>query len=164
MRRLIIGILVIAAVVAGGSLIANIAYQAGLSTAVTTVAQTAPDGSVVVPVVPGAYPGYGYGYGIGGHGPFGYGPGFSFFGFLGTLLIIVVIIGLLRAAFFRGSRHGWGGPGRGWGDKGPGERPWERHARDTFETWHRESHEPGSPPAGSPPAGSPPAGSTPAGS
>lgn len=140
MRNFFIGFLIVAALVAGGGLVANVAYQAGLSTAITTVAQTAPEGSIVTPVVPGAYPGYGYGYGY-GHG-WG-GPGSGVFGFLGTLFVIFLIFGLLRLAFFRG--RGWGGPGRGgpggWG--GPSGRG---HMHDTFESWHRESHEgPGSP-------------------
>ena len=137
MRRLFIGLLVIAVLVIGGGVIANIAYQAGLSTAITTVAQDAPPGTIVTPVAPGPY---GYGYGYGWHGPFGYGPGFSIFGFLGTLLVIFIVIGLLRALLFRGGGHrGWGGPGGWGGPNGGGERPWERHAHDLHESWHRES-------------------------
>lgn len=106
MRNLFIGLLVVAAVVVGGGFIAQSAYQAGLSTAITTAAANAPDGTVVTPVAPGAYP-YGYGY---GYGPGGWGHGFSIFGFLGTLLVILLIVGLLRAAFWRG--RGGGGWGR----------------------------------------------------
>ena len=113
MRNVFIGFLIVAAIVVGGGFIAQAAYQAGLSTAITTAAANAPDGSVVTPVAPGAYP-YGYGYGY-GHGP-GWGYGFSIFGFLGTLLFIFLIIGLLRAVFWRGP--GWGG--RRWGG-GPGQ-------------------------------------------
>lgn len=146
MRNLFIGLLILAAVVVGGGFIAQTAYQAGLSTAITTAAANAPDGSVVTPVAPGAYPyGYGYGYGV---GP-GWGHGFSIFGFLGTLLVIFLIFGLLRAAFWRGrggggwGRHGyWGGPGGFGGPGGPGK--WEHDPRNrfhqTFEDWHREAH------------------------
>lgn len=145
MRRFFIAFLIIAALAAGGGLIANTAYQAGLATAVTTVAATAPDGSVVIPVAPGGYPLYGYGYGP------GWGGGFSILGFLGTLLVIILIIGLIRAIAFRGSRghggwghHGWGPGGRG--DQGEaGERPWERQARSTFDTWHRQAHDDATP-------------------
>jgi hypothetical protein len=151
MRNLFIGLLIVAAVVVGGGLIANTAYQAGLSTAITTAAANAPDGTVVTPVAPGAY-GYPYGYGY-GYGPgWGWGHGFSIFGFLGTLLVIFIIVGLLRAAFWRG--RGWGGgwgPGYGkWGPGGPGR--WGNGEHDprsrfhqTFEDWHREAHGESSP-------------------
>ena len=146
MRNLFIGLLIVAAVVVGGGFIAQTAYQAGLSTAITTAAANAPDGSVVTPVAPGAYP-YGYGY---GYGPWGWGHGFSIFGFLGTLLVIFLIFGLLRAAFWRGrgnggwGRHGyWAGPGGPGGHGGPGK--WGDHDprsrfHETFEDWHREAH------------------------
>jgi hypothetical protein len=149
MRRFFIGFLIIAAILVGGSAVASVAYQVGLSTAITTVAQTAPEGSIVTPVVPGGYPGYGYGY---GHGWGWGGPGAGIFGLLGTLLVLFLVIALLRAAFFRGGRRGWGGgPGGGpghWGGPGGwgrpdtgGGSPWERYAHDRFQTWHRESHE-----------------------
>jgi hypothetical protein len=149
MRNLFIGLLIVAAIVVGGGFIAQTAYQAGLSTAITTAAANAPDGSVVTPVAPGAYP-YGYGYGY-GFGP-GWGHGFSIFGFLGTLLVIFLIVGLLRAAFWRGrggggwGRHGyWGGPGGFGGPGGPGgPGAWEHDPRNrfhqSFEDWHREAH------------------------
>ncbi len=136
MRNLFIGLLIVAAVVVGGGFIANAAYQAGLSTAITTAAANAPDGTVVTPVAPGPY-GYPYGY---GYGPgWGWGHGFSIFGFLGTLLVIFIIVGLLRAAFWRGrgwGGGGWGGPGR-WGNGGHDPRS---RFHQTFEDWHREAH------------------------
>ena len=52
MRNLFIGLLVVAALVIGGGIIAQTAYQAGLSTAVTTAAASAPAGTVVTPVAP----------------------------------------------------------------------------------------------------------------
>lgn len=139
MRNVFIGFLIVAAIVVGGGFIAQAAYQAGLATAITTAAANAPDGAVVTPVAPGAYP-YGYGYGY-GHGP-GWGYGFSIFGFLGTLLFIFLIIGLLRAVFWRGPGWGgrrWGGPG---GPGGPGN--WGDHRsryQETFDDWHRQAHE-----------------------
>ena len=149
MRQFFIAFLILAAVVVGGSVVANVAYQAGLSTAITTVAATAPEGTVVTPVVPGGVPPYGYGYGPGWgwHG----GPGFGIFGFLFGLFFLLLLFGLIRAAFGGGRRWGgpggwgpggWGGPGgRGWGhgEHGEhGEHPWERAARDRHEAWHRE--------------------------
>ena len=147
MRNLFVGLLIVAAVVIGGGFVANEAYQAGLHTAVTTAAANAPSGSVVTPVAPGAY-GYPYGYGY-GYG--GWGHGFSIFGFLGTLLFIFIIVGLLRAIFWRG--RGWGHHGYGkWGPGGPGGRGgWgdpsqfgqhdpRNRFHQTFEDWHREAH------------------------
>ncbi len=132
MRRLIPAILLIAVLVVGGGIIANTAYQAGLSTAITTA--TASGGTVVTPVV---VPPYAYGYGYGWH-PFGL--GFGIFGFLGTLLFLFIVFGLIRALVFRG------GPGRrgggGWG--GRGHSPWEDRAHETFERWHEGAH--GTPP------------------
>ena len=131
MRNLFIGFLVVAALVVGGGVVANVAYQVGVTTAVNVAAANAPDGSVVTPVVPGAYP-YGYGYGPGwGHG----GPGI--FGILVGLFFLFIFFGLIRAAFWRG------GGGRGWGGGGPGG--WGEHGgrsrfHDTFEDWHRRAH------------------------
>jgi hypothetical protein len=134
MRNVFIGFLIVAAIVVGGGFIAQAAYQAGLSTAITTAVANAPDGSVVTPVAPGAYP-YGYGYGY-GHGP-GWGYGFSIFGFLGALLFIFLIIGLLRAVFWRGPGWGgrWGGGPGNWGD-----RDHRGRFQETFEDWHRQAH------------------------
>jgi hypothetical protein len=138
MRRIIPAILLIALLAIGGGLIANSAYQAGLSTAVTTASGGA---TVVVPA-------YGYGYGY-GH-PFGF--GFGFFGFLGTLLFIFLIFGLLRAVFFRGGPGHRGGWGPGWGG-GPGgwntgnhdhdrtRNFWESRFGESFDEWHRKAHD-----------------------
>jgi len=137
MRQFFIAFLILAAVLVGGSVVANVAYQAGVQVAVTTAAASAPEGTVVTPVVPGY--GYGYGHGWGWHG----GPGFGIFGFLFGLFFLFLLFGLLRAAF-GGGRH-WGGPGGwgpggrgGWGNGDHGEHPWERAARDRHEAWHRE--------------------------
>jgi hypothetical protein len=161
MPRTIAAILLIAVLAIGGGLIATTAYQAGLNTAVTTA--VAAGGTVVAPV-----PAYGWGYGMGyGFHPFG--AGFGFFGFLGTLLFLVLVFALIRAVFFRGGpgRRGWGpgsggGPGA-WGGPGGhghsrGRNFWESRFGESFEEWHRQAHEPQSstePPA--PNTGSKPA-------
>ena len=147
MSRAIAAILLIAVLAIGGGIVATTAYQAGLNTAVTTAVA---DGAAVV--APVAAPGYGYGYGYGWH-PGGF--GFGFFGFLGTLLFLFIVFGLIRAVFFHGGRgRGWGpggpgGPG-GSGGWGPGRGWWEGRAHEGFEEWHRRSHDSGS--AGEPPA------------
>jgi hypothetical protein len=130
MRNLIMGLLVVAALVVGGGIIAQTAYQAGLSTAVTTAAANAPAGTVVTPVAPYPYPYYGAGW--------GWGHGFGIFGFLGFLLFLFLIFGLLRAIFWRG-RGGWGGPGRGWGGPG-GYGDHRARFQQTFDELHRQSH------------------------
>lgn len=96
------------------------AYNAGVSAG---LAQT---GTVTVAPA-GPYVGYAWGW--------GFGHGFGFFGFLGGLLFLFLLFGLIRAAFGGGHRRGWGGPG-GWGD-GSG-RTWEERARETHDAWHRE--------------------------
>lgn len=142
MRRIIPAILLVAVLAIGGGLIATSAYQAGVNTAITTVAGSG--GTVVTPVI---VPAYGYGY---GGQPFGFG----FFGFLATLFFLFIVFGLLRAIFRGGPRHhgghgpgdwggpgGWGGPsGHGHGGDGDGRSPWEAKARETFDDWHHTAH------------------------
>ena len=99
MRRVVPAILLLTVLLVGGGLVATVAYQAGLSASVTTVA--APSGTVVVPA---------YGYGYGWHF---FGPGFGFLGFLGTILFLFIVFGLVRAVVFGFGRrshdgHGWG--------------------------------------------------------
>ena len=157
MRNLFIGLLVVAALVVGGGIIAQTAYQAGLSTAVTTTAASAPAGTVVTPVAPVPYPYYYGGWG------WGWGHGFPFFGFIGFFLFLFLIFGLFRAIFWRG--RGWGGPGGrgGWGGPGYSGGPggygpgggygkWGDHDhrarfQQTFDEMHRQSH--GEAPVGS---------------
>ena len=118
--RVIAGI-VLALLVAG---IGIGAYQLGIQ-----AGQVQETGAAVAPaVVPYAY----YGW----H-PFGF--GFGFFGFFGTLLFFLLIFVLIRAVVF-GGRGRWGGRGYG-GPRGWRGGPWESHARDTFEDWHRDAHE-----------------------
>ena len=131
MPRVIAAILLIAVLAVGGGIIATTAYQAGLSTAVTTA--TASGGAVTPVVVPA------YGYGYGWH-PYGF--GFGIFGFLATLFFLFIIFGLIRAIFWRGGPGrrggwggGWGGPGGGYGHSG-----WEGRAHQTFDDWHRQAH------------------------
>jgi hypothetical protein len=134
MNRTIAAILLVAVLAIGGGLIAVTAYQAGVGTAVTTA--VAEGGNVVTTV-----PAWGYGFGYGWH-PGGF--GFGIFGFLGTLLFLFLIVGLLRAVFFRGGPgRGWG-PGGGPGAWGPGRGWWETRAHEGFDEWHRRAHEGGS--------------------
>jgi hypothetical protein len=117
-------------------------YQAGFVAGAATTGAT-----VVAP-----YAGYGYGWGI-GHGVFG---------FFGTLIVIFLVFGLLRAIFWRGPRWGRGGWGyghHGYGPGGPGGpggpegfrgSPWEQRAREYHDEWHRrESDREGSGSSGS---------------
>ena len=144
MPRILAVILLVAVLAIGGGLIATTAYQAGLSTAVTTATGSA--GTVVAPVV---VPAYGYGYGYGWHA------GFGFFGLLGTLLFLFIVFALLRAIFWRGGpgRRGWGpggyggyGYGKGPDGSGHGHGPWDTRANEAFDEWHRRAHGETSPP------------------
>ncbi|MFL5684982.1 MAG: hypothetical protein ACJ77D_02900 [Chloroflexota bacterium] len=148
MRNLFIGLLVVAALVIGGGIIAQTAYQAGLSTAVTTAAANAPAGTVVTPVAPYPYPYY---------GGWGWGHGFPFLGFIGFFLFVFLIFGVMRAIFWRGrgwggpgGRGGWGGPGGygpgGYGYGGPGgssksgDHDHRARFQEAFDEMHRQSH------------------------
>jgi hypothetical protein len=97
-------------------------YNAGVSQGlVTTAASGAP-----LAAYPNYYPGFHFGW------------AFFPFGILFWILGIFLIIGLVRAAFFRPR---WGGPmGRGpWGPGGPGG--WGHESRrQMLEEWHREAH------------------------
>ena len=159
MRQFFISLVLLVAVVAVGGAVASVAYQAGLATAITSVAATAPEGTIVTPVAPGVGPfGYGYGYGP-GWGWHGGGPVSGIVGFFVTLFVIFIFFGILRAVFFGGRGRGWGGPGGpggrgGWGHEHNGERPWERQAREVHDAWHRENPTagPGTPPTDRPSA------------
>ena len=114
------------------------AYNAGVTTGL------AQSGQVVV--TPGGYPVAPYvGYG------WGFGHGFGFFGFFGTLLFLFLLFGLIRAAF--GGRRGWGhgGPGHRYGE-GRGDwrgSPWESRAREIHDEWHKGQPDGGDKPTGS---------------
>jgi len=145
MPRILAAILLVAVLAIGGGLIATTAYQAGLSTAVTTATGSA--GTVVAPVV---VPAYGYGYGYGWHA------GFGLFGFLGALFFLFIVFALLRAIFWRGGpgrRGGWGpggyggyGYGKGPDGGGHGHGPWESQASEAFDERHRRAHGETAPP------------------
>ena len=95
------------------------AYQAGLAAGI------AQGGGTVT------YPGPGYGW----H-PFGI--GFGFFGFLGTILFLFLVFGLIRALVWGGRGPGWRGPGRWDGDHEHGG--WTSR-EERFERLHRRIHE-----------------------
>ncbi|MEP6638923.1 MAG: hypothetical protein ABJC39_06185 [Chloroflexota bacterium] len=157
MNRIVAAILLIAVLAIGGGIVATSAYQAGLTTALTTA--TASGATVVAPVVPP------YGYGYGWHPDFGFG----IFGFLGTLVFVFIVFALLRMILWGGrARRGWGGPS-GWGGPGgwdgpagdgrghaQGGSPWASRAHDTFEDWHRRAHTDTPPESGSSDASGPP--------
>lgn len=140
MGRTVAVVLLIALLAIGGGLIATTAYQAGLNSAVTT---TVANGTTVVAPVAG------YGWGYGWH-PFGV--GFGIFGFLGTLIFIILVFALLRAIFW-GGRRGWGpggwGPDHHGGDPRWGRNPWIDRFGPGFEEWHRRAHESGTAATGS---------------
>ena len=116
--RIVVGILLVLVLVAGGWAMTNQSYRAGYAQGV------AQSGNAPAPG-PGAppYPMYGYPY----HGP---GPFFGFFGFFWVLLFIFLLSGLFRGLFWRGGWHGHG--------------PWGRGAPPAYEEWHRRAHEKGS--------------------
>jgi hypothetical protein len=125
-------VLLVVVLIAGAIGIGVMAYDAGVT------AGLAQNGEVVVsPGYPvGPYAGWGWGF---GHG-------FGFFGFLGGLVFLFLLIGLFRAAF-GGPRRGWGpGYGRGWyggGWRDEQGRTWEDRARETHDAWHRDHpHDP----------------------
>ena len=137
--------ILLAIVLIGGAIgIGVTAYNAGVTAGLVQ------SGQVVVvpggyPVAPGAaYIGYGWGD--------GYHHGGGFFGFLGGLLLLFLLIGLLRAAF-GGHRRGWGGPGgpagpRGWG--GDSHRDaWQERVKETHDALHREASDRADKPTGS---------------
>lgn len=141
MFRIVAAIVLIAVLAVGGGMIASTAYQAGVSSAVTSVtggAGTA-SGTVVTPIVVPAY-------GVGWWHPFGFAGGL--FGFLFLLFFLFLVFGLIRAIVWGGrGRRGWSGPG--WGPGGPGWGPggpdgarakWESRAHQRFQDWHQEAH------------------------
>ena len=136
--RTIARVFLVLLVIGGAIGLGVTAYDAGVATGL------AQNGNVVVasgiyPVAP--YVGYGWGF---GHG-------FGFFGFLGGLLFLFLLIGLIRAAFGAGRgwgpRHGHGWYPGGWRDEGG--RTWEDRARETHDAWHRDHPESGDRPGGS---------------
>jgi putative membrane protein len=144
MPRVFAAILLVVVLVVGGGIIATTAYQAGVSTAVTTTTTTTATGTVAAPVV---VPAYGYGWGWGWH------PWFGFFGFFIGLFFLFLIFGLIRAIFWRGGsgrRGDWGGGWVGNDSSGPGASSGtsgsEARAHKNFDDWHRRAHDPTLPP------------------
>jgi hypothetical protein len=118
--RVVVVLLVVAAAIGIGAGI----YNAGVSEGIAEAARQAVASGEPVPQA------YGYGYGPYWHGPFH--GGFGFFGIIFWILGILLIIGLVRAAFGWGRwRGGPGGPGgpSGWGG-----------GRERMEEFHRELH------------------------
>ena len=135
--RTIAQVLLVILLIGGAIGLGVTAYDAGVANGL------AQNGNVVV--APGGYPvgpyaGWGYGF---GHG-------FSFFGFLGGLLFLFLLIGLIRAAFGAGRgwgpRHRGGWYGGGWhAERG---RSWEDRAREVHDAWHRDHPDAPDRPAG----------------
>ena len=124
--RVVVGVLLVLAVVAGVTGLATYTYNSGVAQGLAQSGKLPSPGPGVGPYPGYPYPMYPYGYPF--HGPFGF--GFGFFGVLWTVLIVFLLLGLVRRLFWRG--YGWGGHGRHWGRGVP---PW-------FEEWHRRAHEP----------------------
>ncbi len=116
--RVLLGLLVIAAVVGMGVY----AYQMGV---IQGAAQGASTGTA--PAAPGPYF-----YGR----PFYPFWGFGFFGLLIPLFFLLLIFGALRAMFWR-ARWGHGH----WHAGQPGHPAWENGVPPMFEEWHKRAHE-----------------------
>lgn len=127
-RRIVIGILVALALVAGAVTIGVYAYQFGVMQGLNS------SGQLVVPEGapgPGPYFYHGMPYHV---GPWGWGGfGFGLLRCLFPLLGLFLLFALARGLFWRG---GWGG--RGWG----GPRTWDREhgTPPMFDEWHRRAH------------------------
>jgi hypothetical protein len=122
-----LGILWLLLTVLIASAVGVAAYQAGVGTAVSHVAATAPPGTVVVPAYDG---GYGWGWG----------PAFGAFHLIGFFFFVLLLLFLVRFAFrpwgrgyYRG--RGWTGPG---GPQGQGGYP--PQIQQAFEDLHRKAH------------------------
>ena len=114
--RVVLALLAVALLVGIGAGV----YNAGVSEGITEAARQAVASGDPVPQA------YAYGYGPYWHGPFH--GGFGFFGIIFWILGILLIIGLVRAAFGWGRWRGPGGP-NGWGG-----------GRERMEEVHRELH------------------------
>jgi hypothetical protein len=139
--RTIARVVLVLVLVTGAVFLGVGAYNAGVTAGLAqNLAQTG-GGVVVAPGYATApYVGWGYGWGNGG---------FGFFGFFGTLLVIFLFFGLLRAAFGRGRGWGPGGPGR-WGGHGgwdgrTGRDAWEDRVRQVHDDLHRTGTGPTTP-------------------
>ncbi len=122
-RRLILGILVTLALVAGALALGSYAYSAGVAQGL------AQSGKLVVPNGAAPYPYYGYGPFFPGFGPWGF--GFGLVRCLVPLLGFLLLFSLLRVLFWGGRpwRRGWTGHWHG-----------EQGTPPMFEEWHRRAH------------------------
>ena len=126
--RTIAGIVLTLLLIGGAAAIGITAYNAGVTQGLIDSGQV-----VTAPGYPaGPYVGgYGYGWGHGGSG---------FFGFLGTLFFIFLVLALIRVVIGGGrGRGGWGGPGWGGPDGRHGRGPWSDRAREFHDELHRAS-------------------------
>jgi hypothetical protein len=70
------------------------------------------------------------------------------FGFLIALFVLFIVIRLIFGAFAGPRHHAWGGHG-GWSRFGPCEpdewqrSEWRQAGENTFDEWHRKSHDRG---------------------
>jgi hypothetical protein len=113
--RIVLTLVVIAALVGLGVYVYNIGVAQGLAASGKLVA---PESGVA------PYPYYG--------GPFFFRPfGFGLAGCLLPLLFIFLVVVMLRGIFWHGPRA-WGGH----------HGHWERGVPPMFEEWHRKAHEP----------------------
>jgi hypothetical protein len=99
------------------------AYQAGVGTAVSHVAATAPPGTVVVPAYDDGF-------------RWAWGAAFGVFHLIFFFFFVLLLFSLFRLAFRpwgRGRyRGGWTGPG--------GQGGYPRHIQQAFEDLHRKAH------------------------
>lgn len=126
--KVVIGIMVVLALVAGAAGVGAVAYNAGVARGL------AQSGELIRPEgggVPVPHYGAPFFYPV----PF-FGFGFGLIGLLFPLLFVLLLFGLVRGIFWRGR---WG-PGRHGG-------PWAKGAPPMFEEWHRQAHETPSQPA-----------------
>lgn len=130
-RRLIFGALAVLVLVLVAGSIGTAVYNAGVHAGLADAAQQAVASGQPAPVV---VDGYRYSYGPYWHG----GWGFGFFGIIFWIFGILLLIGLVRAAFGWGRWRGPGGPG-GYGGR-PGHGPGYGPGREMAEEWHRELH------------------------
>jgi hypothetical protein len=116
--RFVLSMVLVLVIIAGAIGLGTYAYNAGIAQGLAQSGRiVAPDGGAAV--VPYYAPYY--------HQPFGFGLG----GFLFSCLFLFLIVGLIRAIFFR--RHwGWHGHRGAWnGDFPPMAAEWHRKMHDT---------------------------------
>ncbi len=125
-RRIVLGILIALALVAGAVAVGVSAYRFGLVQGLTQ--SDGPPPQIVVPEAgAGVYPYHERWGGPPFFRPFGF---FGCFGFLLPLLFFFLIFGLVR-------RMLWGG----WGHRGGGHHGWRGEGvPPPFEEWHKRAH------------------------